>query len=283
MILWPAAVLLVATTILQSHAVPYWMAQAGYWGIVWSVGAEVLAWWFLSRCGWHRAVGVAAAAVVVGGPLAQMTLPIVSDAQAEARTAHSLEERIRSLRQDIQAATDRARDHRQQAAELRHYSDGRHRQQVELAKDAEQEASALRKRRRALQEKLAAQDPDGLSASEHLHLFLHSGILLVAWLGSMSAVTALSAGSNRKPSHRNTVSDTAHVTDDPRVTLAERLAAYMEQHDVSQAWVAEAAGVQRPEVGRALSHAQLSAEGKRTASATTWQRLSDYLDGDETG
>ena len=47
----------------------------------------------------------------------------------------------------------------------------------------------------------------------------------------------------------------------------------------SQAGVAEAAGVQRPEVGLALRHAQLYAEGKRTASAMTWQRMSDYLDG----
>lgn len=289
---WPATVLVVATAILQSHAIPYWTDQAGLWGWLWSPGAELLAWWFLSRGGWSRVVGVVAAAVVVGGPLAQMTLPVVTDAQAEARTAESLESRIRGLTQDIEAATARARDHRAQAAELRHYSDGRHGRQVGLAQEAEEEASRLRERRRELQAKLGSRDHTGLSAPEHFHLGLHAGILIVAWLGSMTAVSALAHGPATRRTHAGTQGGAAHTgpasagteptaaAGDPRrAEIARRLSRHMVAAKLTQQQVAEAAGIpgQRPEVSRALK--ERHGEPASPAADSVFEALEHYLEG----
>lgn len=191
--IWPAVVLAVATAILQSHAIPYWVGQAGPWGWLWAPGAELLAWWFLSRPGVSaRMVGVVAAAVVVGGPVVQLAAPAIADMRAESHQTETLESRIQTLRKDVAAATQRAEDHRQQAADLQHYSDGRHQRQVELAQQAEQRATSLRQRRQDLQAKLAEQGRVSLAGMEVLNLGLHVGILLVAWLGSMSAVSTLS-------------------------------------------------------------------------------------------
>ena len=285
--LWPALVLAVASAILQSHAIPYWTDQAGPWGWLWSPGAELLAWWFLSQrtpTGWG--VGGLATVVVVGGPLAQMALPVVTEARVEARQVASLEERVQRLSEDIQAARERARSHRRQAAELQHYSDGRHKTQVELAQKADATAQKLRDKRRELQARLAEEgQAAGLLPTEQIHLGLHAGILLVAWAGSVSAVASLArqepfgvTGGNNAGEGRTERWPETQAATDWRILVANRLDAYMRAHSLSQQDVAQGAAVKRPQVSLALAHERRTQEGRRTASNRTFEKLATFLD-----
>ena len=288
---WPALVLAVSTAILQSHAIPYWVAQAGLWGWLWSPGAELLAWWFLSRDGANRILGAAAAAVVVGGPLAQMALPAVTEARAETRAAESLRGRIADLEADIRAARGRAEAHRDQAAELRHYSDGRHQRQVGLARGAEQEASRLRDRRRQLQQRLG-ETGGGMTTGDLVRMWLHGAILVLAWAGSVSAVSALAHAPTTPLPHPRTREYDEHTEAEEspelretqpdnawRVDIAMRLYEHIRQAGPTQQQVADAAGIptQRAEVSRALKERHGEAPSP-AASDSVFGALERYLD-----
>jgi hypothetical protein len=256
------------------------------WGWLWSPGAELLAWWFLAkrtRTTW--VVGALATIVVVGGPMAQMALPVITEAQQEAHKRESLQSRIQTLTADIAAARKRAEAHREQAAELQHYSDGRHQRQVALAKAAEQSAQRLRRKRETLQARLAGRAGKGTVLADQLQLILHAGILLVAWAGSVSAVAHLSGLATTGVTPQSPMAGASeggcngrNPGGDWRVTVANRLREHMCANDLTQKQVAQAVGIKRPQVSLALAHQQRSREARRTASGRTFDQLAKYLD-----
>jgi hypothetical protein len=80
--LLPLLILPLAITLLQWHSVPFWQAPAGFWpGLGWSVLLELISLWLWFRPGrrWLRPLAWATTALLLAGPLYQVSDPLVRE------------------------------------------------------------------------------------------------------------------------------------------------------------------------------------------------------------
>jgi hypothetical protein len=80
--LFPILILPLAITLLQWHAVPFWQAQVGWWpGLGWSALLELISLWLWFRPGrrWLRPMAWATTALLLVGPLYQVSDPLVRE------------------------------------------------------------------------------------------------------------------------------------------------------------------------------------------------------------
>jgi len=78
--LFPLLILPLAIALLQRHSVPFWQAQVGFWpGLGWSALLELISlWlWFRPGRGWWRPLAWATTALLLAGPLYQVSDPLV--------------------------------------------------------------------------------------------------------------------------------------------------------------------------------------------------------------
>jgi hypothetical protein len=78
----PLLILPLAVTLLQWHSVPFWQAQVGVWpGLGWSVLLELISLWLWFRPGrrWWRPLAWATTALLLAGPLYQVSDPLVRE------------------------------------------------------------------------------------------------------------------------------------------------------------------------------------------------------------
>jgi hypothetical protein len=80
--LLPLLILPLAVTLLQWHSVPFWQAQVGFWpGLGWSVLLELISLWLWFRPGrrWWRPLAWATTALLLAGPLYQVSDSLVQE------------------------------------------------------------------------------------------------------------------------------------------------------------------------------------------------------------
>jgi hypothetical protein len=80
--LFPILILPLAITLLQWHAVPFWQAQVGWWpGLGWSALLELISLWLWFRPGrrWLRPMAWATTALLLAGPLYQVSDPLLRE------------------------------------------------------------------------------------------------------------------------------------------------------------------------------------------------------------
>ncbi|MFP4615541.1 MAG: helix-turn-helix domain-containing protein [Thiohalorhabdus sp.] len=259
---------------LQYHSVLWWLDQVGWSGVAISLVLEVVAVWFWFRPGWGRVFGAAASVIVLAGPLHHTAAPLFQARDAAAAERAAVSAKLDSLRDEIQTQRQTLAGYRERSEERVGWRDVQERASETLAE--------LRDRERDLVARQAAMQSSGPVALELVTL-LQLGALLLFQMGTITSVTHLSAAYRRRQhpeTPRNTQPQQA-APEDPRLALAGRLDRHMADRGLSQSAVADAAGVPRQEVGRALRHAETRAQGGRTASATTWQRLGQYLQQEE--
>jgi hypothetical protein len=78
----PLLILPLAVTLLQWHSIPFWQAQVGWWpGLGWSVLLELISLWLWFRPGrrWWRPLAWATTALLLAGPLYQVSDPLVRE------------------------------------------------------------------------------------------------------------------------------------------------------------------------------------------------------------
>jgi hypothetical protein len=78
----PLLILPLAITLLQWHSVPFWQAQVGWWpGLGWSALLELISLWLWFRPGrrWLRPLAWATTLLLLGGPLYQVSDPLVQE------------------------------------------------------------------------------------------------------------------------------------------------------------------------------------------------------------
>jgi hypothetical protein len=83
--LLPLLILPLAVTLLQWHSIPFWQAQVGFWpGLGWSVLLELISLWLWFRPGrrWWRPLAWATTALLLAGPLYQVSDPLVREVVA---------------------------------------------------------------------------------------------------------------------------------------------------------------------------------------------------------
>jgi hypothetical protein len=78
----PLAILPLAVALLQTHGIPFWQTQVGWWpGLGWSLLLELISLWLWFRPGWRwwRPMAWAATLLLLAGPLYQVSDPLVRD------------------------------------------------------------------------------------------------------------------------------------------------------------------------------------------------------------
>ena len=78
----PLLILPLAVVLLQSHGIPFWQAQVGWWpGLGWSLLLELISLWLWFRQGrrWWRPMAWAATLLLLAGPLYRVSDPLVRD------------------------------------------------------------------------------------------------------------------------------------------------------------------------------------------------------------
>lgn len=260
---------------LQWHSVLWWWDQVGPTGVAWSLVLELVALWFWFRPGWaNRTAGAVASVIVLAGPLHHVAAPLWqarTEASAERASAAA---KLESVRGEIEAQRQTLAGYRKRSEDRLGWRDVQEQTSRRLAK--------LRQRERELLARRATLSAAGPVALELVTL-LQLGALLLYQAGTITAVTHLSAAHRRRqhpatPRNTRTEQATAQATPaDPRRQLAEDLERHKAVRGLSQGALADAVGVPRQEIGRALSHAEKATKGERTASATTWQRVEGYL------
>ncbi len=263
---------------LQYHSVLWWMEQVGWSGVAISVVLEVVAVWFWFRPGWGRVFGAAASVIVLAGPLHHTAAPLFQARDAAAAERAAVAAKLDSLREEIRTQRRTLAGYRERSEERLGWRDVQERASSRLAE--------LRQRERELLARQASLEASGPVALELVTL-LQLGAFLLFQVGTITAVTHLSSvyqRRNQPETPRNTPSEQPEPSAtpaDPRLKLAERLERHKKALGMSQEELAEEVGVPRPEIGRALRHAEAMAGRGRPASAKTWQRVEEHLQQEE--
>jgi hypothetical protein len=105
--LFPILILPLAITLLQWHSVPFWQAQVGFWpGLGWSVLLELISLWLWFRPGrrWWRPLAWATTALLLAGPLYQVSDPLVREIVALRQADGAFSTQIAAIRAEVDEA-----------------------------------------------------------------------------------------------------------------------------------------------------------------------------------
>jgi hypothetical protein len=108
----PLLILPLAITLLQWHSVPFWQAQVGWWpGLGWSVLLELISLWLWFRPGrrWWRPLAWATTALLLAGPLYQVSDPLVREIVALRQADGAYSAQIAAIQAEV-AETGRSLD-----------------------------------------------------------------------------------------------------------------------------------------------------------------------------
>jgi hypothetical protein len=312
-IAWPLSGLVTATIILQSHAVPFWLAEAGAVGVVWSLGAELLAYQFLTSPADNRgtlvmlrAAGVLSAAVVVGGPTMQAASPLAEELRTDSAQTRLLEHRTQSLTRTIRLETKQAEKYRGMAEDTVHYED-KPGDYIEQAEKAEHRAREARKKLQEVRARMARIESSKAGWESIVKIALHLGILAAAFIASLTTPARVrgawdsSSGAvvEERPGNLQTQQESpGHVEPQAggeetvrerrRRRIAERLKRHITDSDHTQVSIAREIARDylgdeskhtslRPKISRALQEAEGSAPSTQ-APDSVFDVLERYLD-----
>jgi hypothetical protein len=105
-------ILPLAIALLQWHSIPFWQAQVGFWpGLGWSVLLEMISLWLWFRPGrrWWRPLAWATTALLLAGPLYQVSDPLVREIVALRQADGAFAAQIAAIQAEV-AETGRSLD-----------------------------------------------------------------------------------------------------------------------------------------------------------------------------
>jgi len=254
--LFAVLVAVASIALLQIHGVEFWMGQAGNTGIVWSLALEVAAiyLWLHGR----TLPAVLASALLIAGPLYQVSLPLMEQAQGEEIAAATMVETEREIAQ----LENSLAKYEENSGKRLGWS-GRIDRTQERLDTARERLHELALRQADLtggwqRISIVVMESAALLVVLYSQIFALSQIQLVPGRGELASETTITPVS------------------EPTVT-AETLRKHMQNNGVSQREAAMQMGVRPADVSMLLNHAERLETGRETISKPALQKIEKGL------
>jgi hypothetical protein len=261
--LFPILILPLAIALLQWHAVPFWQAQVGGWpGLGWSALLELISLWLWFRPGrrWLRPLAWATTALLLAGPLYQVSDPLVREIVALRQANGAFSAQIAAIQAEV-AEAERSLDRYQRLSLDGRFGWQGHIDQAQEALEAKRAASRTLLADRAEAETAARFNwrRVGQVGGQLLSLVIFQAAILLAIRALADAVHGPANGAQ-----------TAVAAPQPAADPAERLVLEL-QHAVqtrlkagrSYAHIAEETGVGKAHLSLLMNHFDRAKRGDR--------------------
>jgi hypothetical protein len=277
--LFPILILPLAITLLQWHAVPFWQAQVGGWpGLGWSVLLELISLWLWFRPGrrWWRPLAWATTALLLAGPLYQVSDPLVREIVTLRQADGNFAAQITAIQAEV-AETGRSLDRYQRLSLGGRFGWQGHIDQAQVT---------LAAKRVDLETLRAARAEAEVAARLNWHRVGKVGgqllSLLIFQAAILLAIRALADAVHTPVNAVRTIADAPPPAADP----AERLVLEL-QHAVqtrlkagrSYAHIAEETGVGKAHLSLLMNHFDRAKRGDRVLGDLALRGIKEKLNG----